>query len=100
MQGTDGLCNMQTILEELGLVLELHLFVENVLKGNLVESRVFVNKQLSPGRGAFSCGACDRRLLSKLILHLFNSIEIGAYFHVKACFTYQRINFRLLHQPD
>ena len=47
MQRSDGFCNLQPILEELGLVLQLHLVLENVLKGDLVESRVFVNKELS-----------------------------------------------------
>ena len=52
VQRSDGLCNLQPILEKLGVVLEFHLVVENVLKGDLVESRVFVNKDLSFGRNA------------------------------------------------
>ena len=87
MQRSDGFCNLQPILEELGLVLELHLVLENVLKGDLVESRVFVNKDLSFGWNADPYCAWHQLLLFKLILHLVDGIKIGSNFHVEACFA-------------
>ena len=87
MQRSDGFCNLQPILEELRLVLEFHLVVENVLKRDLIESRVFVNEDLSLIRDFSSLGL-DLCLLLKLVLHLFDSVETDSNFHVKTCFTY------------
>ena len=87
VQRSNGLCNLQPILEKLCVVFKFHLVVENVLKGDLVESRVFVNKDLSFGWNADPYCAWHQLLLFKLILHLVDGIKIRSNFHVEACFA-------------
>ena len=84
VQRSDGLSNLKPVLEELSVVFEFHLVVENVLKCDLIENGVFIQKDLSLQNYAAYCALTLGLILE---LHLLHRIEISSNLHVEACFA-------------